>query len=213
MNIKLIKEQKEILIQNKDSSDKLYKMAIDNGLECSIIFFISSVFMEMVLEDIEYVVNLMKSKERERYINLILRVTVEQVIIYRNLMNSNSDNIEMCKDFLGNNIDIEQIKIGDQSEYEKLKCLIGDRTKMYKNKFYKMATTFENPDEDCSFYKMYALLADYVHNAYYQECKKLLFEDETEFKDFAIYIFGILININEEYFNVMERYTEDAPLD
>lgn len=198
-----IKNQIKLLKDNICSSKELYK---NNNSEIRTIFFISNIFMENILKDIVFVLVLISKDNKERYIKAILRLIVEQVIIYRNLMSEKVDNLEMCKDFLGYNINIEFIESSNISEYKKLKNIIGNRTKMYENKFYEMAKRFENPNEYLSFYKIYSLLSDYVHNSYYEDMLRSVENENIDKKEIYRYIYAILENINEGYVGIEKRY-------
>lgn len=132
------------------------------------ILTVSINFMRYIVSDIRFVEKIECSAENKRYIYSILRVSVEQLIIYKYLMYSKDKREELCNDFLGLNINIEELNQSDESDLEKLKALRGKRTTLYNNIFKQMASKFENVDEEVSIYNLYSMMADYVHNAYYE---------------------------------------------
>lgn len=159
----LRQDDKEALKIYKDTSKKIP--------------FVTSIFINYILDDIEFVKTIRPVIENSRYIYSILRVTVEQVIIYKFLMRKNVNNESLCEDYLGVNINLENIEEQSDDELELLKLLTGKRTQLYKNIFKQMADKFENIDDETSLYRLYSMMADYVHNAYY---KSILSEANEE---------------------------------
>lgn len=151
------------------------------------------------MSDIEFIEKIKPDVKNSRYIYSILRVTSEQVIIYKSLMRKNVNNQSLCKDYLGQNIDIEKIEKSSTCEIELLKLLGGKRTRLYENIFKQMVDKFEDVDDDTSLYNLYSIMSDYVHNAYY---KSLLSEIGEE--DFNIeWVNTIILSLLTQFYESM----------
>lgn len=193
-----IKETSEIIQQLQKDDKKvleIYKNTLDT------VAFTTSIFINNILNDIKFIEKIKHGVKNSRYIYSILRVTTEQVIIYKFLMRKNVDNHSLCKDYLGQNIDIEKIEKSSKCEIELLKLLGGKRTKLYENIFKQMANKFEDVDDDTSLYNLYSIMADYVHNAYY---KSLLSEIGKE--DFNIEWVNTII------LSLLTQFKESMPI-
>ncbi|MBZ9692371.1 hypothetical protein [Clostridium sp. M14] len=156
---------KEIIKQLREDDKKaleIYKDTLDK------VSFATSIFINYILDDVEFVEKIKPNIENTRYIYSILRVTVEQVIIYKFLMRENVNNQSLCEDYLGANINLEDIEGQAGDDFELLKLLIGKRTQLYRNIFKQMAEKFEDVNNETSLFRLYSMMADHVHNAYYE---------------------------------------------
>ncbi|WP_194190673.1 hypothetical protein [Clostridium chrysemydis] len=133
INIKETDKMLQQLNQHYQKSLKVYENT------SNMIAFTTSIFISNLLHNIEFVQEIKPDIKNIRYIYSILRVTTEQVIIYKFLMRKNVDNEILCRDFLGANIDIQRIENSNETEFELLKLLGGKRTKLYENIFKQMA--------------------------------------------------------------------------
>ncbi|MCQ4696251.1 hypothetical protein NE452_01840 [Paeniclostridium sordellii] len=147
---------------------KEYKNILKNNNNSNVIIYLTHSFMKYILEDIKQIKKMKGTIKNKRYIHSILRLIVEQVIIYKFLMRNNEDNEALCNDFLGENVDLEILVNDNKTELEMLKDLMGNRTNLYKNIFKQMCEKFENINDEASLYGMYSIMADFVHNSYYE---------------------------------------------
>ncbi|MBS4842571.1 hypothetical protein [Clostridium sp.] len=166
---------------------------------------ITSKFMKYIIDDIKVIEKFECSIENKRHIYAILRVTVEELIIYKFLMNSKKNRNELCNDFLGFNIDIDKLDKSGKSDFEKLKELRGKRTTLYSNIFKKMASEFENVDGDTSLYNLYSMMADYIHNAYYEHILEEYNKEVWDGEEIDMIILTILGSFLETYNKVIEN--------
>lgn len=162
-----------VIEQTSKDIIKIFDEEIENNKEkCykegQSILTVSTNFMRYIVNDIKFLKKIECCAENKRYVYSILRVSVEQLIIYKFLMHSENHREELCNDFLGLNINIQELNESDRSDLEKLKALRGKRTTLYNNIFKQMASKFENVDDEISIYNLYSIMADYVHNAYYE---------------------------------------------
>lgn len=170
-----IKETRDLILLVKEYYEKAVEIYIST---LDIVAFTTSIFINNILRDIKFIERIEKDEKNSRYIYSILRVTIEQIIIYKFLMREQVDNKALCEDFLGENIDIEEVEKLNKSDIELLKMLGGKRTVLYQNNFKRMAQTFEDVNEETSLYNLYSLMADYVHNAYYKSSLNEIGEEE-----------------------------------
>lgn len=179
----LRQDDKEALKIYKDTSKKIP--------------FVTSIFINYILDDIEFVKTIQPVIENSRYIYSILRVTVEQVIIYKFLMRKNVNNESLCEDYLGVNINLENIEEQSDDELELLKLLTGKRTQLYKNIFKQMAEKFENIDDETSLYRLYSMMADYVHNAYYKSILSEVNEESFDYEMITTIVLTLLLEFKD----------------
>ncbi|MDU1006888.1 MAG: hypothetical protein E7A63_17765 [Clostridium butyricum] len=177
------------LREDNEKALKIYKDSLDK------VAFTTSIFINYILDDIEFIENIEPKVKNIRYIYSILRVTVEQVIIYKFLMRENVNNQSLCEDYLGVNIDIDDIEGQAGDDFELLKLLIGKRTKLYRNNFKQMAENFEDVDNDTSLYRLYSMMADHVHNSYYESILSGVSEEGFNFQFINTIILTLLTQL------------------
>lgn len=131
-------------------------------------------FLQYVCDDIKFIKRISRKSENERYIVGILRSLAEQVILFNYLMKTYKEKPNIFKDYMGCLTDISKIKDG-KYDFEKLKNLIGNRTKLYSNNFKNLAKEFEDIDDETSFFHLYCSLADLYHNAYFCDITRDIF--------------------------------------
>ncbi|EPB8158350.1 TPA: hypothetical protein ACSQWB_001749 [Clostridium perfringens] len=173
----------------------------------NLIMYITSLFMKYILEDIREIQNMRETINNKRYIYSILRVTVEQVIIYKFLMRNNADNEDLCNDFLGMNIDLVELEKSEKSELLILKDLRGNRTLLYKNVFKQMCEKFEDINNETSLYGMYSEMADFVHNAYYESIVSEYNSEKFSRDWFNTIILFILVDFWKSYDEIRKKLT------
>ncbi len=112
-------------------------------------------------------------------------------------MRKNVDNESFCEDYLGNNINIDNIEEQSEDELELLKLLTGKRTQLYKNIFKQMADKFEDIYNETLLYKLYSMMADYVHNAYYKSILSEVNEESFNYEMITTIVLTLLVEFKD----------------
>lgn len=182
--------------------NELYKILQDSSIQISeskkeVVY---KGFLSNFLQDLEFLNQIPITLENQRYIFLILRNILEQIIIFKYLNKKYKENTpetaNIYKDYLGEYINFDDLQTSNEessdtdSNTETVKDIInslkkigGSRTSLYKNIFAKLSKEFEPIDEpdDASLYNLYCYLSDYCHNSYYHSILDVLGKDlDTE---------------------------------
>ena len=134
--------------------------------------FIRVVFSECFFDDLMFLIKLKKRDSLYKYI--VLRAIVEQTILFAYLMS----NEEKIQEYLGLNIDLDEVLDSARSNYDEIDLLKTLGEKRYKKmKVNKMSEIIdgndieskENSEGNLKIYQIYRLLSDYIHDAYFKQ--------------------------------------------
>ena len=159
------------------------------------------VFIRNVIADIGFVKDIPYKATSERFFMLILRNSLEQVILLKFLNARYKFDNTIFDDYMGININEEILGTEDEENfYDCMKELNGKRTKKYKPKFWEMSKEFEDINSKDSLYKVYGVIADFCHNSYYQDvCNFILNEENLDETNIQMYIKIILYSLLAEF--------------
>lgn len=179
--------------------DEYKNMLISGEHNCKNV--IEIVFIRNVIDDICFINNIKTKINNRRFIYLILRNCIEQIIIFKFLNARYKKDSKIFEDYMGYNATYETINFDSGEKFfENIKELYGKRTKKYNNKFYDMAKEFENSSDEITLYKFYGYLSDLCHNSYYEDvCNFMLDEKKIDYKEIQGFILLALQSLLGEF--------------
>jgi hypothetical protein len=172
---------------------------------------VNIIFSECLVEDIEVVMDLLESKESKRYGYSILKGIVEQVILYKYMMQNDKYLEEYLigkemeasleKDIKKNTSTTKNIinlkKIG-QNRYSN-KVQICDQAKSIGE--------YKSTEEELSLYNVYEIVCDHAHDGYHKEILAIAGEIEGEKESYGIeelFLNTIMSKFLKTYIEILE---------